>query len=255
MGNREREISHGMLWHTCLDFDLSGTKAYEAALNADGLLPDYAAAAHAARVLTNTLQPAPPRDPDCCADRALRHHNGQLTPVCTAIRGHAPNAKGFETCVRRFAQAVCYAGATAVCAKDAGRRSGQLADRARGRGAVRRLHRHRIRAVRARCAGALQIAQRDPHRTRGCSSPHREGSPMTSPHGAGGSAPATLTCEGPRRRALSQRGAQFTSGRGRRRPVSFDEPGGEPLTNARARRSVQAQSARRSSDALTPSCR
>ena len=60
---------------------------------------------------------------------------------------------------------------------------------------------------------------------------------MTSPHGAGGSAPATLTCEGPRRRALSQRGAQFTSGRGRRRPVSFDEPGGEPLTNARARRS------------------
>jgi len=89
MGNREREISHGMLWHTCLDFDLSGTKAYEAALNADGLLPDYAAAAHAARVLTNTLQPAPPRDPDCCADRALRHHNGQLTPVCTAIRGHA----------------------------------------------------------------------------------------------------------------------------------------------------------------------
>jgi len=61
MGNREREISHGMLWHTCLDFDLSGTKAYEAALNADGLLPDYAAAAHAARVLTNTLQPAPPR--------------------------------------------------------------------------------------------------------------------------------------------------------------------------------------------------
>jgi len=89
MGNREREISHGMLWHTCLDFDLSGTKAYEAALNADGLLPDYAAAAHAARVLTNTLQPAPPRDPDCCADRALRHHNGQLTPVCTAIRGRA----------------------------------------------------------------------------------------------------------------------------------------------------------------------
>jgi len=59
MGNREREISHGMLWHTCLDFDLSGTKAYEAALNADGLLPDYAAAAHAARVLTNTLQPPP----------------------------------------------------------------------------------------------------------------------------------------------------------------------------------------------------
>ena len=61
MGNREREISHGMLWHTCLDFDLSGTKAYEAALNADGLLPDYAAAAHAARVLTNTLQPPPRR--------------------------------------------------------------------------------------------------------------------------------------------------------------------------------------------------
>ena len=24
------EISHGMLWHTCLDFDLSGTKAYAA---------------------------------------------------------------------------------------------------------------------------------------------------------------------------------------------------------------------------------
>lgn len=54
------EISYGMLWHTCLDFDLAATEAYEGALNANGLLPESAAATHAARVLMNQLHPANP---------------------------------------------------------------------------------------------------------------------------------------------------------------------------------------------------
>jgi hypothetical protein len=49
------EISHGLLWHTSLDFDLRGTKAYDGALNVDGLLPSYPAAQRAARVLTSSL--------------------------------------------------------------------------------------------------------------------------------------------------------------------------------------------------------
>jgi hypothetical protein len=52
------EIGYGMLWHTCLDFDLAATRAYAGALNANGLLPDYAAATDAARVLTNQLHAA-----------------------------------------------------------------------------------------------------------------------------------------------------------------------------------------------------
>jgi hypothetical protein len=54
------EISYGLLSHTCLDFDLASTKAYDGELNADGLLPNYAAAEHAARVLTKHLDPANP---------------------------------------------------------------------------------------------------------------------------------------------------------------------------------------------------
>ena len=54
------EISYGMLWHSCLDLDLAATEAYDGALNANGLLPDYAAATHAARVLMNQLHPANP---------------------------------------------------------------------------------------------------------------------------------------------------------------------------------------------------
>jgi hypothetical protein len=54
------EISHGLVWHTSLDFDLRGSKAYEGALNGNGLLPNYPAAQGAARLLASHLGRANP---------------------------------------------------------------------------------------------------------------------------------------------------------------------------------------------------
>lgn len=47
------DIIAGMVWHTNLDFDLTRAGAYDGMLNADGLLPDYAAARRATEVLAN----------------------------------------------------------------------------------------------------------------------------------------------------------------------------------------------------------
>jgi hypothetical protein len=54
-------IDHGMVLQTNLDFDLALTKAYDGILNAEGLLPEYAAARHAAEVLTNRRDLGSPR--------------------------------------------------------------------------------------------------------------------------------------------------------------------------------------------------
>ena len=54
-------IGSGMVWHSHLDFDLALTKAYDGALNVDGLLPDYSSARRAAEVLTNNPAVGSPR--------------------------------------------------------------------------------------------------------------------------------------------------------------------------------------------------
>jgi hypothetical protein len=54
-------IDYGMVLQSHLDFDLALTKAYADPLNAEGLLPDYSAARHAAEVLENNPVVGSPR--------------------------------------------------------------------------------------------------------------------------------------------------------------------------------------------------